>query len=57
MKQYKKPMAELVTIGCIGFIATSPAGPELKYTSEEADNSVEALSKKQGSSWGDLWNK
>lgn len=57
MKQYKKPMAEFVTIGCIGFIAASPAGPELKYTSEEADNSVEALSKKQGSSWGDLWNK
>lgn len=50
-------MAELVTIDCIGFIAASPAGPELKYTSEEADNSVEALSKKQDSSWGDLWNK
>lgn len=57
MKSYKKPMAELVTIDCIGFIAASPAGPELKFTSEQADNNVEALSNKQEHSWGSLWNK
>lgn len=57
MKSYKRPMAELVTIDCIGFIAASPAGPELKFTSEQADNNVEALSNKQEHSWGSLWNK
>ena len=54
MKIYRKPVVELINIECAEILAASP---EITFSPESADNSVEALSKKQDNTWGDLWSK
>lgn len=53
MKKYIKPVMEIIQVECAPVMDASPG--VLKYSSEAADNNVEALSKKQEHSWGSLW--
>lgn len=53
MKKYTKPQIAVVQCECNTILAVS----ELKYSDEEANTSIEALSGKRRGTWGNLWEK